>query len=104
MHHAKKSATPPETKAQKLTDQLIYCVAIVGPFTAAPQIWEIWVTDKSAAGVSFMTWSLFLLMSLIWLSYGVVRKELPIIISNGLWCIMELIVILGALHYRDDWL
>jgi uncharacterized protein with PQ loop repeat len=104
MHRAPPPTTPHRTAAEQLTARLIYLVAIVGPFTATPQLYEIWFVDKSAAGVSILTWVLFLGMSLIWFTYGAVRRDRPIMISNGLWAIMELFIILGALRFFEDWL
>jgi len=101
MHPATTPSKPTDSTLEKATARLIYFVAILGPFSAAPQIYEIWVTDKSAAGVSFMTWTLFLVMSIIWFTYGAVRRDRPIMISNGLWCIMELIIMLGAARFGD---
>lgn len=100
MHPAPIPAKPHASHPERLTARLIYLVAVFGPFTATPQIFEIW-SEKSAAGVSFMTWSLFLVMSVIWFTYGAVRRDLPIMISNGLWCIMELIIIIGAARFGD---
>lgn len=90
--------------SKTLIERLIYVAAFVGPFTSLPQIFEIWIKDKNADGVSSMTWCLFLVMSALWLAYGISKRDRPLIISNALWIVAEMIVIAGAIYYDTDWL
>jgi len=80
-----------------------YVVALCGPLSSVPQMWEIWA-DRNAAGVSLVTWTLFLLTSVVWLLYGIVRRDRPLIISNSIWIVCEAIIMLGAFLYDVDWL
>ncbi len=80
--------------------RLAYLVALVGPFSSIPQIVEIWFVDKSAVGVSFLTWSLFFLVSVVWFLYGWSRRDRPLIISNGLWMLGEAVIMIGALRFE----
>ena len=89
---------------QPAIDRLVKVIAVIGPLTSLPQIIEIWFIDKNAAGVSLVTWSLFLLMAVIWLVYGIVHKSWPIVISNALWIVAQAIVVLGAIRFDTDWL
>lgn len=89
---------------QRTIDRIVTIVAFIGPLTSVPQILEIWVVDKSAAGVSVITWTLFVLMAVIWLLYGIVHKQRPIIISNALWIVAQSLIVLGALRFDIDWL
>jgi uncharacterized protein with PQ loop repeat len=91
-----------EAAARTPIERLIYVAAFVVPFTSVPQILEIWVKDKSAAGVSFLTWGFFLVMSGIWLLYGISKRDRPLIISNALWIIAEAIIMAGAIYYDKD--
>jgi len=63
-----------------------------------PQIMDIW-TKKSLA-VNEITWGSYMLFAAVWLYYGIVHKEKPIIISNLLWIIAEGLVVLGAMLYK----
>lgn len=65
-------------------DGAIYAAGVVSPMMTLPQIWQIWEA-QSAEGVSLITWSSYLFFSVLWLFYGVIHKEKPIIISNALW-------------------
>lgn len=98
--------TPPQNAdvSHKVLSALIYLIAAVGPLSSLPQIIEIWVTDKSAEGVSLITWLLFTLMSMVWLWYGITKRDRPLIISNALWIITDGIIVAGALYYDNDFL
>lgn len=85
-------------------DRVVTVIAFVGPLSSLPQIFEIWLVDKSAEGVSILTWSAFVLMAVIWLLYGIVHKQRPIIISNALWIVAQALIVLGALRFDFDWL
>lgn len=97
--HLKHEKYPHPDKWKRALDKLIYVVAIVGPFVSIPQIWAIWYY-KSAADVSLFTWAGYLLMGFLWLEYGIVHKEKPIIITQVLWMIVHTSVVLGVVIYR----
>lgn len=85
-------------------DRVVTAVAFLGPLTSLPQIIEIWFVDRSAAGVSVLTWSAFVVMAAVWLLYGIVHKQRPIIISNALWIVAQSLIVAGALRFDVDWL
>jgi len=78
-----------------------YVFALCGPLSSVPQMWEIWA-DRDAHGVSLLTWTLFLVTSAVWLAYGVVKRDRPLIISNSIWVVCEAIIMLGAFLYDID--
>jgi uncharacterized protein with PQ loop repeat len=83
----------------KMFDRMILFVGIAGPLAAIPQIFTIWVT-KTAAGVSILSWSIFLAFAFIWLCYGILHKSKPLTINSSLWVVMEIIIIFGAIMHR----
>lgn len=76
--------------------KLVLAVAIIEPLMTIPQIYNIWVQHQTA-GVSLLTWLLFVFAAATWLIYGLKIKDLPLIISGGLWVIVELAVVIGLL-------
>jgi uncharacterized protein with PQ loop repeat len=92
------------TDYEHAIDRVVTAAAFIGPLTSLPQIIEIWFVDESAAGVSVLTWSAFVLMAVVWLLYGLVHKQRPVIISNTLWIIAQSLIVLGALRFDFDWL
>ncbi len=80
-------------------DKLTLVVGIIGPFTVLPQIYTIF-SNKSAAGVSAVTWALIFLVTFPWILYGMAHKEKNIIISFILWEVVNATVVVGAIIYR----
>lgn len=79
-------------------DRILMLVAILGPVSALPQVIKIFL-EKSAQGVSFVSWFLWLVLGVPWLIYGFVHKEKPIILAYTLWTFMHSAVILGIILY-----
>lgn len=72
----------------------MYLVALANPIMTIPQIYDIWV--KKTSSVNMLTWGSYLLIGCIWLFYGVIHKEKPIIFSNVLGIIATGLVVLGT--------
>ena len=85
-------------KFKKTIDYLIYAVAILAPIMTIPQVLKIWVY-QNASGISLISWTSYLIFAFVWLSYGIVHKEKPIIITNILWIIMKIFVVIGTIKY-----
>ena len=81
---------------QKYFERFMLVFATVEPIATIPQILEIWV-HHSKAGVSLLTWSFYTLTSFVWLMYGLVKKDKPLIISGALWVVSQSLVVLGLL-------
>ena len=97
LHHA-----PDRTETHVFLDRVVYVVALVGPLSNIPQILKIWGSHKSAHAVSLETWVLFMVMSAIWLVYGIAHREMPLIISNSLWMVCEMVIMVGAFLFDTD--
>lgn len=82
-----------------LLDALVNIAAIVHPLTALPQVYEIY-TSHDVTGVSLLTWFGFMFIGFIFLAYGISHRLRPIIVTQILWFIVDLLVIIGILLYR----
>lgn len=80
-------------------DHLIYGVVIIGPMTNLPQLFQIWV-KKNAGSVSVISWSSFALLSFVWLIYGIVHKEKPLILMNAALVIIQATIAISAFLYK----
>ena len=69
-------------------------VAIAEPLMTIPQIFELY-SPQGSKGVSLATWLLYLVASIMWLLYGIKCRNTPLILSGGLWVIMEAVVVVG---------
>ena len=86
-------------KFKKIVDKLIYIVAVIGPASMLPQIIKIWV-HKSGGDISIFTFVMFVVINIIWLTYGILHKEKPLIIAYSMWMIANISVALGAIIYQ----
>ncbi len=87
-----------EDKLMALFDKIIYAVVIIAPVLNLPQLFEVWF-NRNAAGVSFMSWFGFSIVSVIWLIYGILHKEKPIIFMNIALAVVQGLVALGVILY-----
>ena len=96
--HLKHEPYPHPNKFKRGVDKLIYVAAIGGPAMAIPQILKIWV-EKNASGVSMLTWSMLLIFSLFWITYGIIHKDWPILFTNIGWLFFDSLIIIGLFAY-----
>lgn len=63
-----------------------------------PQLRKVW-RSKSAADLSYGMLGAFSLGILLWLLYGLLRDDLPVIIANGATLILSLTILLLKTRY-----
>ncbi|MBP9738517.1 hypothetical protein KBD20_02420 [Candidatus Saccharibacteria bacterium] len=83
---------------KQTVDKMMGSVAFISPLSATPQIITIF-GKQEAAGVSLISWSMYLVIGLITLAYGFFHKLRPIIISQTLWTIMNILIVIGVIMY-----
>src|SRR2546430_916310 len=64
-----------------------------------PQVLTIWINHQ-AAGVSRLSWSAYLISAVVWLWYGLQRRDKNIYLPCIGWILLDSAVILGAVVYR----
>jgi len=96
--HEKHEPYPHPNPNIRRLDRLVMVIAMIYPFTAIPQILKIWET-QDASGISLVTWSLWLILAIPMLAYGIVHKTKLLIVMYSLWTLIHIIVILSALKF-----
>jgi uncharacterized protein with PQ loop repeat len=86
----------PEYNYKKMTDRLALVVGVLQPLSTLPQIWQI-QNSGSVAGVSAMAWFLSATSGLVFLAYGIFHKLRPIVITQILWFILQMIVVIQVM-------
>jgi len=85
-----------------MSDAAVTWVGLVAGFltTAAfvPQVWKIW-KSKSADDVSLPAFVAFALGVALWIAFGVLKSEPPIVIWNGITLGLGLAIIVMKLRY-----
>lgn len=71
---------PHQDQLKAFLDKVVYLFGIIIPIFTLPQAIILWST-KDSTGVSMITWASHLLNGLVWLFYGILHKEKPIIFT-----------------------
>lgn len=90
-----KSKKPVKILTPKLGlfDRIVLVVSVMYPLSALPQ--AIAVFSGNAEGVSLLSWGFFLVCASLFLTYGIRRRVLPMIVSNSIWLVMDALVVIG---------
>ena len=87
-------AEPPGT----LLKILLGGLSIFTMVMTIPQIFTIWV-DHLTAGVSLLSWSGYLFSALVWLWYGIKKRDRNIYLPCVGWISLDAAVVVGLLIY-----
>ena len=96
--HQQYQPYPHPNKWIHLLYKSLIFLAVIGPLTTFPQLYDIF-WKKNVLGLSFWTWFSYTLLSLPWLIYGLVHKDKPIFISSLLWFMIQGVVAWGIYLY-----
>lgn len=73
------------------------CVTI----SVIPQIVKVWKTKK-VKQISLLTFSVLTFGIALWIVYGIMKKDLPIIISNSISLFLNLIMVYFIIYYEKE--
>ncbi|RED22563.1 MtN3 and saliva related transmembrane protein [Flavobacterium cutihirudinis] len=73
------------------------CVTI----SVIPQILKVWKTKK-VREISLRTFSILTFGIFVWIVYGVLKKDFPIIITNSISLFLNLIMVYFLLYYEKE--
>jgi MtN3 and saliva related transmembrane protein len=90
---------PSKDPFKRFLDRLIFVVGFLGPLFTIPQLVNVWIA-KQVAGVSFASWAAYAALDIVWIVYGFVHKEKPIVFAYMLWFIANAGVAIGVLVVR----
>ena len=83
-----------------LVDSIGFIAAFCTTFSFAPQLVKVLKTGDTSS----LSLSMYLVLSLgvlLWLVYGVMRNDMPVIIANGVTLVLALIIL--AKKTRNDY-
>ena len=96
--HQKHEPYPHPNKWKRFMDKAIYFIIPIGIIMTLPQIYKIWI-EQNAGGISLISWTTYLIGAIVWLIYGFLHKEKPIIIGNIFWILTHTTIIIGTILY-----
>ena len=83
-------------------------IDIIGLFAGAcitistiPQILKVWKTKK-VKEISLKMFGILTFGIAIWIIYGILKSDWPIIITNGVSLCLNLIMVYFILHYENE--
>jgi MtN3 and saliva related transmembrane protein len=82
-----------------LADILGYLAATLTTAAFVPQVWRTFRT-KDVSGISLRMYSIFTAGIAVWLAYGIVLKETPMMVANSLSLLLACTVLGMKLRYR----
>jgi uncharacterized protein with PQ loop repeat len=78
--------------------RLLGAMSVFTMLMTIPQVLTIWV-GRQAAGVSVLSWAAYLVSAVLWLWYGLQKRDRNIYLPCIGWIVLDAAVILGALIY-----
>ena len=78
--------------------RLLGSLSVFTMLMTIPQVLTIWVGHQ-AAGVSLLSWSAYLLSAVLWLWYGLQKRDRNIYLPCVGWIVLDGAVIFGVLIY-----
>lgn len=91
-----------ETQNKKFIDRIIVFAAVLEPMFVLPQAIQIF-RERSADGVSILTWLGLSVLTGIWVWYAYVHKEKMVLLYQSLFFTFNMLVIIGAVVYGGKW-
>ena len=89
---------PSRDQLKNAFDKFIYVVVFLVPIMNLPQLFQIY-SSHNAAGVSLVSWTSFSIFSFIWLIYGAIHKDKPLIIMNAVLMVIQAYIAYGVYLY-----
>ena len=76
---------------------LVAAICTTGSFI--PQALKT-ISTKNTKGISLGMYVMFVLGVTLWLAYGIVINDLPLILANGITLMLSLTILIYKLRYR----
>lgn len=86
------------SRSETVFSRVLGGMSIFTMLMTVPQVLTIWVGHQ-AAGVSVVSWSAYLLSAILWLWYGLEKRDKNIYLPCVGWVGLDTAVIVGGLVY-----
>jgi MtN3 and saliva related transmembrane protein len=83
------------------SDLLGYAAAFLTTVSFVPQVWRTFRTHD-VSGISLRMYSIFTAGIAVWLAYGIVLKETPMILANSVSLVLACTVLGMRLRYAKE--
>jgi MtN3 and saliva related transmembrane protein len=83
---------------KRFLDRVMPYIAPIGPLATLPQVYQVFLTQDTN-GFSATTWITWTILSVVWLFYGLLHKEMPIVISNAISIALQSVIVIAIFLY-----
>jgi len=81
-----------------IVDWFVYVMSVIIPIMTLPQVYEAFI-NHNAQGLVPITWFTYASTNALWLFYGILHKEKPIIFANATMFALNLLTAVSAVLY-----
>lgn len=64
-----------------------------------PQVWAVW-GGGGVSGVSLASWATYLVVAVLWLVYGLRKRDPTIYVACVGWILLDAAIVIGVLVHR----
>lgn len=79
-------------------EQAVFGFGFLNPMLALPQIYNVFAL-KHVAGLSLITIAAALVMSLLWVAYGALSKQLVVWATSAIWVVLNGATLVGVMMF-----
>lgn len=83
-------------EASGLLAKVIPALSVLTMIMTVPQVWSVWV-EKNTSGVSLLSWGAYFVSALLWLFYGLQKRDRTIWVACIGWVVLDGAVVVGVI-------
>ena len=87
-----EQGAPPPTGLEKV----LRVLSVVTMLMTIPQVVSVW-SEGGASGVSAATWLTYLVSAVLWLIYGIQKRDKTIYLACIGWIVLDAAIVVGVL-------
>jgi len=96
---SEQAETSKAAKDRSFLYRLTLVAAVAQPLITIPQVVVVYATHD-VSGLSLFTWLGYALIGLVFLAYGVRYRLKPIALTQIIWFVLQMSIVVGILLYR----
>ncbi|MCY7319069.1 MAG: SemiSWEET transporter [Ramlibacter sp.] len=85
----------------EVQDSIGYAAAFLTTCSFVPQVWQTW-RSRDVSGISLGMYLVFAVGVALWLLYGLLKQQWPIVLANAITLVLAGLVLGMKLRFRDD--
>ena len=87
-----------DLRATLFFGRVLRVFSVLTMLMTVPQVVTVWTV--AAGGVSVLTWLFYLLSAILWLVYGVRKRDKTIYLACIGWILLDAAIVIGVLLHR----